>query len=149
MATLLQQSRNLRRLNPARLEEDLFRIIRKQESKLVKLNQNQLSKGEDTEGNLFGTYSELTEQLALFDNPRKSKVSGEPYNFEYTGETFDTMFADAPGKEVFFGTNGELQLEFQEKYPKAFGLNDQNLKSFVKEELLPLFLRGIRQKLKI
>lgn len=58
------------------------------------LQENQLAKGKDSSGSVVGVYSWTTEVYYAKDpqnKPRKPKVKGEPYNFEWSGELFDSM----------------------------------------------------------
>jgi len=58
------------------------------------LQDNQLSKGLDSSGTIVGTYFWTTEYVYSKDpqnKPRKPKETGQPYNFEWSGEFFDSM----------------------------------------------------------
>lgn len=58
------------------------------------LQENQLSKGKDSTGTVVGVYSWATDVYYSndpFNKPRKPKTKGEPYNFEWSGEFFDSM----------------------------------------------------------
>ena len=92
MGNLIQLQKNFQKLtNKEYLEQLLFTEIKRYENVFVNLQKKQLSSGEDNEGDLFGTYTQATEEIASLENPRKPKKAGEPYNFEYTGGLFDGM----------------------------------------------------------
>ena len=58
------------------------------------LQENQLSKGLDASGSVVGVYWWETEHIYAKDpqkKPRKPKTKGQPYNFEWSGELFDSM----------------------------------------------------------
>ena len=66
---------------------------------IVDLNKEQLSEGLDSDGLLVGTYRARTEHIARnyqfygVDKPRKDKIEGQPYNFEWSGRFIDSIFA--------------------------------------------------------
>lgn len=69
------------------------------------LQDNQLSKGLDSSGTVVGTYFWTTEYQYARDpqnRPRKPKVTGSPYNFEWSGEFFDSMNLKVDTKESKF-----------------------------------------------
>lgn len=95
------------------------------------LQDNQLSKGLDSTGSVVGTYFWETEYIYAKDpdnRPRKQKNTGEPYNFEWSGEFFDSMNikVDTTTKEfdIFSSTGKDKFLE------KQFGTD---LTQFTKE----------------
>lgn len=58
------------------------------------LQENQLAKGKDSSGTIVGRYSWATDVFYAKDpqnKPRRSKTAGDPYNFEWSGELFDSM----------------------------------------------------------
>ena len=56
-----------------------------------------LSKGEDSEGDILGIYSNLTQIIASspelygVSNPIAPKVAGEPYNLQWAGNLFNSI----------------------------------------------------------
>jgi hypothetical protein len=50
------------------------------------VQQNQLQKGRDEDGDIIGTYSEFTQKI----NP--SKVAGSPYTLKDTGQFYKSMY---------------------------------------------------------
>ena len=58
------------------------------------LQENQLAKGQDSSGTVVGVYSWATDVFYANDphnKPRASKTKGEPYNFLWSGEFYDSM----------------------------------------------------------
>lgn len=57
------------------------------------LQDNQLSKGLDSSGTVVGTYSWTTDYFwnTGQNKARQPKTAGQPYNFEWSGEFFDSM----------------------------------------------------------
>src|SRR5690606_25837335 len=58
------------------------------------LQENQLSKGLDSSGSVVGVYSWATEVFYAkdqYNKPRQPKEKGQAYNFEWSGEFFDSM----------------------------------------------------------
>ena len=92
MATLKQVRQNLRPLkNENRFYRLVLRTASRFEAYLVDLNKLQLSEGKDIFGQILGVYSEATEAIAATETTRQPKIAGRPYNFEWTGATFDGM----------------------------------------------------------
>lgn len=82
------------------------------------LQDKQLSEGKDSYGKYVGFYKTVTEQVYSQDpanRPRKPKISGEPYNFEWSGEFFDSMNikinAQQQGYDIFSSTGKDRFLE--------------------------------------
>jgi hypothetical protein len=150
MATLFQFQQRLARINNiAALESILFLEIKKNEKAFIELNKAQLSEGKDNKGKVFGKYTQLTEDIAKTENPRKPKVAGQPYNFEYTGGLFDGFELPVDGTQAqFFSTDGKTEELFL-KYDGLFGLQPENLRTVIKETILPAFLIQIRKELKL
>ncbi len=87
MATLLQQSENLKKLDEKTIETQIFKALKEAEVAVIKANIEQLDKGDDSEGNQVGVYKKATEMIAEFDpTPNKPKDFGKPFNFDWTGE---------------------------------------------------------------
>lgn len=81
--------------------------------KIIELLQdNQLSKGKDSSGAIVGKYSWTTDYYYNKgqNRARQPKTKGEAYNFEWTGEFFDTMQVNVtPSNATFdvFSTSGK------------------------------------------
>ena len=132
-------SKLLSRISDLNLELVLKEVLKDEEViKLIKrLNKEQLSLGENSKGELLGTYSELTEDIArnyqFYDAPKpnKPKIAGEPYNFDWTGEFFESIevLESNLGVIIDGGRNLRDGFNFPEKYGEdVFGLSDENFK---------------------
>lgn len=62
------------------------------------IKDNQLAKGLNSFGNVVGYYESITSLYAFNDRkatsgrfPKTEKRAGQPYNFEWTGELFDSL----------------------------------------------------------
>lgn len=82
------------------------------------LQDNQLSLGKDSFNKYVGFYKTVTEEVYAQDptnRPRKPKNSGEPYNFEWSGEFFDSMGikinSQDEGYDIFSATGKDKFLE--------------------------------------
>ena len=127
------------------LELILFVEIKRYENIFVNLQQKQLGEGEDNEGDVFGFYTEATENWPRTDTPRKPKKAGDPYNFQDTGGLFDGMELLVDGKEAqFWSTDGKTP-ELIVKYKNLFGLQDDNLKEVISKIIYPAFMLQIRK----
>ncbi len=70
--------------------------------------------------------------------PKKPKVTGSTYNFEWSGDTFSTMFLEMRGDSVFeiFTKDGKQSL-LENAYGKIFNLSKQNNEIVNQVILLP------------
>lgn len=82
------------------------------------LQTQQLSKGQDSYGNYVGFYKTVTQDYYAqdpYNKPRKPKNSGQAYNFEWTGEFFDSMNIKVDSSntdyEIFSSTGKDKFLE--------------------------------------
>ena len=84
------------------------------------LQEKQLSEGKDSSGNIVGRYSWATDVYYANNpqnKPRQPKTAGQPYNFEWSGELFDSMNIKVNtvenGFDVFSVTGKDKFLEKQ------------------------------------
>ncbi len=133
------------------LEKLLLKSFRKFDKEIVSLNKQQLSKGEDNEGDLFGRYSSATQEYAknAIVKPRKSKVPNEPYNFEWTGGLFDGMYLLSTVTSVEIWSKDVKTPLLNIEYPNLFGLNPDNMDKILSEKVEPYFISKVRKQLKI
>jgi hypothetical protein len=129
----------------------MFKAIREAENVILNLNKEQLSDGKNYLGIEVGTYKEETAMLALFDKPRKPKEAGSPYNFEWSGDFFDNFKMGINGNEVTITSNvqgDDSKLNFLLNN-NLFGLNEDNLKKVIREQILPKIHIFARQTLNV
>jgi hypothetical protein len=150
MATILQFQKRLQRIsNPKYLELVVFTEIKRHEALFVEAQKEQLNKGENFRGKVFGTYSPATEEIAKGENTRQPKIAGEPYNFEYYGDFFDGMYlAVFEDNALFFSDDPKTRFLIT-KYKDLFGLQPESLSKLIKTTILPAFLREIRKQLQL
>ncbi len=127
------------------LELILFVEIKRYENIFVSLQQKQLDKGEDNEGDVFGVYSEATENWERNYTPRKPKEAGQPYNFQDTGGLFDGMELLVDGTQAQFWSKDEKTPFLVDEYTNLFGLQDDNLKEVISKVIYPAFMLQIRK----
>jgi len=104
-------------------------ILANAEAIVFRLKAFQLAKGEDSFGNVVGTYSPYTQSYADKDNTRKDKVAGSPYNFDWSGETFDFLkiaSVNQSQKTYEFATIAYKQKLLEGLYGELFELNDES-----------------------
>lgn len=98
------------------------------------LQDEQLGKGLDSEGKLIGTYSKATDaiasssvSIAIGSAPRKDKIAGEPYNFEWTGDLFDKFGLTFESSDTYtlFSRDGKADL-LKEKYGNIFDFTENH-----------------------
>lgn len=115
-----------------------YDIAVKNAEKIIRILQDeQLGKGLDSFGQSLsftqgkfsgdGTYSEWTEIIASGVSTRKSKNAGEPYNFQWSGSTFDSMIlkADDSGEYQILSTDGKMRM-LESLYGEIFDLTEQH-----------------------
>lgn len=107
------------------------------------LTENQLAKGKDSSDSVVGTYFWTTEYVYAKDphnKPRRPKVKGQPYNFDWTGELFETLSvrANANAKEfTIFSLQGKIDLLEKIYDTNLSDLTEDNNSYFNFEVLLP------------
>lgn len=150
MGNLYQFQKNLQKLDDSKtLELILFVEIKRYENIFINLNKKQLSEGESATGGLFGTYSQATEEIAKTENPRKPKIAGQPFNFEYTGGLFDGFELLVDGTQAQFWSTDSKTPFLVTEYKDLFGLQDENLKEVITKVIYPAFMIQIRKVLQI
>ena len=150
MANLYQLQENIQKIaNRVELETVIFDEINRYKNVFINLNKKQLSEGESSEGDLFGVYSKATEEIAKTENPRKPKVAGDPYNFEYTGGLFDGFQLIVKDNQAQFWSTDSKTEELVVEYEGLFGLQDDNLKEVISKVIYPAFMIQIRKRLQI
>ena len=109
------------------------------------LQDGQLGKGLDSEGKLIGTYSKVTDAIASSSvsiaegsAPRKDKIAGQPYNFEWTGDLFDKfgLTFESSNTYTLFSKDGKADL-LKEKYGNIFDLTDSHNDRINREIIAP------------
>ena len=151
MATLLQQSENLKKLNESVIERQIFKALKEAEAAIIKANKEQLDKGDDSDGNQVGVYAKDTQGYADYDNVDERKTINTPYNFEwfgtfYRGFTLSVSGTTATISSTGIGSGGKR--EFLTKN-NLFGLNEDNLRVIVQRDIIPFVNRFARRTLKI
>lgn len=141
---LLEQINEVAR--QSEVERLYFDSARANEDKLLELQKEQLSKGEDQTGSIVGRYSPFTEELAKQEDPIKPKVAGQPYNFEWTGDFFAQMFVRFAQRQLTLTSAKRIVLQTFEDFP-LFGLQPRNLERFHDERQLKSFNNAIRRRL--
>ena len=128
----------------ADIKKDLPNILRKilkdNEDKVIQiLKSYQLTKGLDSSGKVVGRYTANTERMSFEEpRPRQPKLTGAPFNFEYTGSLFDKMdmkFEDLKSYSLFSKDKKAKMLE--EEYGDIFTLTDTNNDRINNEILRP------------
>ena len=67
-----------------------------------------------------------------------------------TGESYRGLYMKVKGNEVEFGTTTDKETDISNRMnKKAFGLTPENKIDFIKQFALPIFIKKVRQKLKL
>jgi hypothetical protein len=91
------------------------------------LKYKQLALGKDSNGNSLGVYSEFTQSYADRDGLSIPKTKGQPYNFQWSSDTFNSMglFATKKGEFDIFSIDGKKDL-LESIYGEIFDLTEEN-----------------------
>jgi hypothetical protein len=156
MATLQEQLTKAKRLQPNKLQNDLFKFIRSIEKELLEKEKSRLfNESKDIFGNPIGFYSKGTEIIS-----GGAKKAGEPFLAKETGDFFKGFYMqEVSGVLRFSSTDPKTSIILSSagsEYAKAgwlsdelFGLSDEDLKEVVFTRLLPFFIENFRNILEI
>lgn len=147
MATLQEQLSKAKRIQPNRLQNDLFKFIRSIEKELLDKNKNQIQENsQDIFGNPIGFYSQATEVIS-----KGKKKKGEPFSGVDTGDFFKGFYMqEVSGVLRFSSTDPKTNKILNSNNwlsNELFGLSDENLKEIIEQRLLPFFVNNIKEKL--
>lgn len=124
-----------------------FDQLKKLERDIVRLNKERLSGGEDLDGSIYGVYTEGTQEFAQTENPRKPKVAGTAYNFEWTGGLFDGMYLIIEEDYIEVWSKDKKAALLNIEFPGIFGLQDQQLAQLLQQKVYPIFMGELRKQL--
>jgi len=133
----------------------VLRAASRFEAYLVDLNQIQLESGLNIRGEVIGTYSAATEQIADREGTVEPKNAGSAYNFQWTGELFAGMFVTFTSEYIEIFSRAPHAELVREKYSTLFGenvifgLTQESLIEFVELKLLPEIRKYVCQTLNI
>lgn len=138
LETVKKAKQNINALNINKMVQNILIDRRSDVFKILK--DEQLGLGKDSKGRIIGRYSTATEIFASDpqNRPRKPKQAGQPYNFEWTGETFDSMFLHFESKDSYsLFSSDEKALFLQGKYGNIFDLTEAHNDRINYEIILP------------
>lgn len=149
MATLQQQLEKSKRLSEKSLTNELFKFIDSVGKKLVNYNVNQLNvESRDINGKPIGFYSYATEVIT--DGRKKQ---GEPFDSRDTGDFLKSFYIEIKNNVVYFGaSDAKVKLILTSDNwlsDKLFGITEENLRQFIKSDVLPFVLKYQRQILEV
>ena len=156
MATLLQQSENLKKLNEKAVVNEIFKALKSAENLILLANKGQLSDNINREGTPFENYASTTETHWRYVDPPRSgmfdyKVTSNKYNFDWSGNFLKGLNLKIEGDEGVISSTGmgDLGKEGFIIEQKAIGLTDENLKKIIQSEILPFIHSFARKTLNI
>jgi hypothetical protein len=120
--------------NLDKIEQNLERwatraVIENAELIISIIQEKQLSLGLNSYQKIVGYYKQSTEDWSNdpYKKPRKPKEAGQPYNFEYFGELFDSMNVKATQKDfTIFSSTGKIEFLEKQFNTKLGDLTPQN-----------------------
>ena len=151
MATILEQVKNLEKLNETEITKQLFLAIKKAEDKFIEFNKSQLGSGENIFGSIVGLYAESTQSYADRDGISNKKPVGEPYYFDWFGDFYKGFGLSVNGDEATIFSTGIGSGDKANFLTSSnlFGLSDKNLDILIKTEISPFINKFAREILKI
>lgn len=162
MATLNQARKSAENLTESNLNNDLFDYIIALKKEFIKLNTEQINDHVNAKGKLLknknkkftGIYTKATEEIAKAANPGPitTKKEGQPYNFLWGGDFMNNFYLYKKQGQITIGSTGTGsgdKEEFFRGYEDLFGLTDENLKGVIRDKILPLFIKNIRNTLNL
>ena len=133
------------------LSNTIRQILRDKWDEVLKiLTDEQLGLGLDSKGKIIGRYSKATEGYAADpeNRPRQDKVAGQPYNFEWTGGTFDEMFLTFDSKDTYTLFSYDAKATFlKDTYGDIFDFTEAHNQRINYEIILPELDRMLTKKL--
>lgn len=162
MATLNQARKSAENLTESNLNNDLFDYIIALKKEFIKLNTEQINDHVNAKGKLLknknkkftGIYTKATEEIAKAANPGPitTKKEGQPYNFVWGGDFMNNFYLYKKQGQITIGSTGTGsgdKEEFFRGYEDLFGLTEENLKGVIRDKILPLFIKNIRNTLNL
>lgn len=127
----------------------MFKFIDSVGKKLVNYNVNQLHvDSRDINGKPIGFYSYATEVIT---DGRKRQ--GEPFDASDTGDFLKSFYIEIKNNVVYFGAkDSKVKLILTSDNwlsDKLFGISEENLRQFIKSDVLPFVLIHQRQILEV
>ena len=149
MATFQEQLTKAKKLQPSRLQDDLFKFIKSIEKELLEKNKDQIfNDSKDIFGKPIGFYSSATEVIS-----KGKKKKGEPFTGFDTGDFLKGFYMQEVSGVLRFGsTDSKTQTILNSENwlsDELFGLSDENLKEVIEKRLLPFFVENSRNTLEI
>lgn len=153
MATLLEQSENLKKLDENTVFNQIFKALKKAQTDVLNANREQLSQGKRPDNTIVGVYAKATEGFANRDSTFTSveKKQGQPYNFQWTAEFFKGFQLDVSGDEATISSTGVGSGGKQSFLTQSglFGLSDDALSIVIRKDILPFINNFARKTLNI
>jgi hypothetical protein len=131
------------------MEKDLFKFIKRIEKNLVDRNIHQIKiESKDINGNAIGFYSYATEMIS-----NGEKKQGDPFTGEDTGDWMKGFFVEVNGDAFrIFSKDPKTHLILDSDdwlSDDLFGLTNKDLKEVIRQNILPFFIKNVREILGI
>lgn len=131
-------------------------IAMQKEDEIINLNIIQMEKGLGTDNSILryangytGRYSSSTAKIALLQRTVLPKITGELYNFGWTGDylaNFEVRITGENKLEVYStGTGSGGKSIFLTKTPNMYGLNAEDTRKLNYEIIYPELMKFIKQ----
>ena len=155
MATLLEQSVKLKRLDEKTVINEIFRALESAKDLVLSANKGQLSDNINRDGTPFEKYKDSTEMHWRYKDPPRSgmfdyKVTTNRYNFDWSGDFLKGLNLTIDGEEAVISSTGmDGGKEALVNSTDALGLTDENLKKIIQSKILPELNSFARKTLNI
>lgn len=136
----------LRRFQDLNVKAIAMQAMAKTADDLVRLNREQLYHGDDSTGNFLKKYRDPDyAELKRFMNPLPGEGNPDLY---LTGKTYESMEVDIDGENIEYLMDDPYGLK--EKYGDEIqGLTVDNKSRHVRENLQPVFVNLVKEKLRL
>lgn len=151
MATLLEQSENLKKLDENTVFNQIFIALKKAQKQVLDANRAQLSEGKRPDESTVGVYAKATQSFATRDGISKSKKEGDPYNFDWFGDFFKGFTLEVSGDDATISSTGVGSGEKEAFLTQSglFGLSEEALSIIIRKDILPFINNFARKTLNI
>lgn len=158
MATIQEQLQKVKILTSQKISDELFNFIKSIQKKFTDLNEAQLyNRSEDIFGEPIGFYSPATEAItinrALLGQSTVIKKAGSPFTMKDSGDFLRGLFIDVKNGAIYFGSrDSKTAIILQNDSllsTELFGLQDDNLRELISNDLLPFILQYQRKILNV
>jgi hypothetical protein len=125
-------------------------VMEKADFIIFTLTERQLALGLNSKGSVAGTYADYTALKASdpYNKPRRPKVRGQNWNFDWSGQLFETMQVKAKADSFsIYSSVGKGKFLEKEFGQELMTLTDENNKMINETVILPYLYKYILENM--